>query len=152
MGAIGDARRVLRRIPDVRPLFDAASAGRIMGPAEVLVSKSQIAFAHKRAFAWVWVPGRYLKQDDVPLVPSLALEPRDGSPRWTQIVEPVPGSSCTTSNSLANRRSTTRCARGFGRPGRRRSGLLVPGRLADTSLKLARVGLARHPGQRRGQP
>jgi len=62
-----------------------------LGPVEIRVSKSQIAFVSGRAFAWAWLPGRYLKQGDVPLVLSLALERRDASPRWKEVVEPVPG-------------------------------------------------------------
>jgi hypothetical protein len=75
-----------------RSLFDAVHLlVDSLGLAETRVSKSQVAFAHRRAFAWAWVPGRYLKQGDVPLVLSLALDRRDDSPRWKEVVEPVPG-------------------------------------------------------------
>ncbi len=52
-----------------RPLFEALrELVESLGPAETVVSKSQIAFTHGRAFARAWVPGRYLKRGDVPLV------------------------------------------------------------------------------------
>ena len=41
-----------------RPLFEALrELVESLGPAETVVSKSQIAFTHGRAFAWAWVPG-----------------------------------------------------------------------------------------------
>ncbi len=62
-----------------------------LGPVSVRGTRSQIAF-RRRAFAWVWMPGQYLKgRHTAPLVLTLALPRRDGSPRWKQIVEPVPG-------------------------------------------------------------
>lgn len=75
-----------------RPLFETLrELVESLGPVDAVISKSQIAFTQRRAFAWAWVPGRYLKQADVPLVLSLALDRRDTSPRWKQIVEPAPG-------------------------------------------------------------
>ena len=58
---------------------------------ELRVSKSQIALMNGRAYAWVWIPGRYLRGETAPIVLSIALGRRDGSPRWKEIVEPVPG-------------------------------------------------------------
>ena len=62
-----------------------------IGPAIIRVSKSQIAFRRRRAFAWVWMPGRYLHRPAAPLVLTLSLVDRSPSPRWKQIVEPRPG-------------------------------------------------------------
>lgn len=62
-----------------------------IGAASQRVSKSQIAFSRRRAFAWVWMPGQYLKGHTAPLVLSLSLPWRDGSPRWKEIVESAPG-------------------------------------------------------------
>ncbi|MHB1344909.1 MAG: DUF5655 domain-containing protein [Thermoleophilia bacterium] len=45
----------------------------------------------RRTFAWAWLPDRYLGLDHAPLVLSVALERRDGSCRWKQVVEPSPG-------------------------------------------------------------
>ena len=58
---------------------------------EIQVTKSQIAFRRRKAFAWVWMPGKYLRSPCAPLVLTLALRRRDSSPRWKEIVEPSPG-------------------------------------------------------------
>jgi hypothetical protein len=55
------------------------------------VTKSQVAFRRRKAFAWAWVPDRYLGSGHAPLVLTLALARRHSSPRWKQIVEPAPG-------------------------------------------------------------
>ncbi|HRD45313.1 MAG TPA: DUF5655 domain-containing protein [Caulobacter sp.] len=69
-----------------RPLFHAVSAAVArIGPAALSVTRSQIAFRRRRAFAWVWIPGRYLKGQTPPLVLSLVLTRRDPSPRWKEI-------------------------------------------------------------------
>jgi hypothetical protein len=75
-----------------RQLFDEIwSAITAIGEAQVHVTKSQIAFRRRRAFAWVWMPGRYLRGDVAPLVLTVGLRRRDDSPRWKEIVEPAPG-------------------------------------------------------------
>jgi hypothetical protein len=61
-----------------------------LGPVELRVTKSQVAFRHRRGFAWAWMPGKYLRGQAAPLVLSVALPERDPSPRWKQIVEPAP--------------------------------------------------------------
>jgi hypothetical protein len=75
-----------------RTLFDAL-LGRInsIGQADYKVTKSQIAFRRKRQFAWVWIPGKYLRGKTAPLVLSISFPARDPSPRWKDIVEPAPG-------------------------------------------------------------
>jgi hypothetical protein len=62
-----------------------------LGATEMRVSKSQIAFRRKKAFAWVWVPGKYLHGKTAPLVLTLSFRGRSSSPRWKEIVEPYPG-------------------------------------------------------------
>ncbi len=57
----------------------------------VRVTKSQIAFARRKAFAWVWTPDRYLRGKTAPLVLSVALPRRDSSSRWKEVVQPAPG-------------------------------------------------------------
>ena len=75
-----------------RRLFEAVRrAVDAIGQAELRVPKSQIAFLRRRAFAWAWMPGRYLRGKHAPLVLTLALQRRDASPRWKEIVEPAPG-------------------------------------------------------------
>lgn len=78
--------------PRSRPIFEAVrSAIESIGPADVRVTKSQIAFRHRRGFAWVWMPAQYLRGKVAPLVLTISLNRRDESPRWKEIVEPRPG-------------------------------------------------------------
>ena len=75
-----------------RQIFEALrTAVGALGPAEVRVTKSQVAFRRRRAFAWAWMPGAYLRGRHAPLVLTVALRRHDSSPRWKQIVEPAPG-------------------------------------------------------------
>lgn len=78
--------------PGSRPIFDAlAPVLDELGAVERRVTKSQIAFLRRIAFAWAWVPDRYLHGGHAALVLSLALRRRDRSPRWKEVVEPSPG-------------------------------------------------------------
>lgn len=75
-----------------RQLFEALNvAVEATGAAELRVTKSQIAFVRRKAFAWAWVPGKYLGGNPAPLVLTLSFRSRDTSPRWKEIVEPAPG-------------------------------------------------------------
>jgi hypothetical protein len=62
-----------------------------LGTSEVRVTKSQIEFRWRQPFAWVWIPGRYLRGKIAPLVLTLPFRNKDASPRWKEIVEPKPG-------------------------------------------------------------
>ena len=73
-----------------RALFDAVrSAIFAIGPAEIRVTKSQIAFRRQRSFAWTWLPGQYLSGAVAPLVLTVDLDRFDTSPRWKEVVEPT---------------------------------------------------------------
>jgi len=61
-----------------------------IGPMEVRVTKSQVAFRRRRAFAYVWRPGTYVKSV-VPVVLSLALPYEAASPRFKEVAHPSPG-------------------------------------------------------------
>jgi hypothetical protein len=77
--------------PASRALFDAVRAcADAIGPVDLRVTKSQVAFRRRVAFAYAWVPGDYVRSD-VPLVLTVALRRRDASPRWKEVVEPRPG-------------------------------------------------------------
>lgn len=77
---------------DARQIFDALRRViEAMGPAELRIGKSQIAFRRRTAFAWAWTPDRYLRGQVAQLVLTVALHRRDPSPRWKQIAEPTPG-------------------------------------------------------------
>ena len=78
--------------PDSRRIFDALrTAIDAIGPAEVRVTKSQVAFRRRRAFAWAWMPGAYLRGQVAPLVLTLSFRQREPSPRWKEVVESYPG-------------------------------------------------------------
>lgn len=62
-----------------------------IGESEIRVTKSQIAFRRRKAFAWVWMPGKYLHGRHAPLVLTLLFKNQDPSLRWKEIVEPKPG-------------------------------------------------------------
>lgn len=75
-----------------QPIFQALRAAIDgLGPVEMQITRSQIAFRRRRAFAWAWIPGRYLHGRGAPLVVSIALDKRDSSPRWKEIVQPSAG-------------------------------------------------------------
>ncbi len=77
---------------DSRQLFDDLRRGiDAIGPAQLRVTTSQIAFCRRRTFAWVWIPARYLRGRVVPLVLTLTLRHRDPSARWKEIIETRPG-------------------------------------------------------------
>jgi hypothetical protein len=61
-----------------------------LGSAEVRVTKSQIAFHRRKAFAWVWIPGKYLHAKAAPLVLTFSFSKPDPSPRWKQITKISP--------------------------------------------------------------
>lgn len=54
------------------------------------VGKSQVAFARRRGFAYLWLPGQYLSKPQAEVVLSLALPERVDSPRWKEIAHPSP--------------------------------------------------------------
>ena len=75
-----------------RQIFEALHrALEVLGPVELRIGKSQVSFRRRKAFAWVWMPGRYLRGRTAPLVLTLSFPARDVSPRWKEIVEPKPG-------------------------------------------------------------
>jgi hypothetical protein len=59
-----------------------------LGPFEVRTTKSQIAFRRKRGFAYLWLPGQYLKNPDAEVVLSIALGRHDRSERFKEVVHP----------------------------------------------------------------
>ena len=75
-----------------REIFEAVRrAVEASGPVELRVSKSQVSFRRRKALAWVWMPGQYLRGKTAPLVLTLSSPRRDASPRWKEIAEPSPG-------------------------------------------------------------
>ncbi len=64
-----------------RQIFEAVrQTVEALGPAELRIGKSQVSFRGRKAFAWVWIPGRYLRGKTAPLVLTLSFPGRDPSP------------------------------------------------------------------------
>ena len=61
-----------------------------LGGATLRTSRSQVGFAHRRGFAYVWRPGQYLRDPDAEAVLTVVLDRRDPSPRWKSVVQPSP--------------------------------------------------------------
>ena len=59
-----------------------------LGPVEVRVSKSQVAFRRRRGFAYLWLPGQYLRAPASEVVLSIALGRAEDSLRFKEIVRP----------------------------------------------------------------
>ncbi len=94
-----------------------------IGDAELRVTKSQIAFRQRRAFAWVWMPAQYLdtangrRHQLAPLVLTLAFHHRGHVGPLEEIVEPAPGASRITTSSIPSATSTSRSATGYEKRG-----------------------------------
>ena len=77
--------------PDSRAVAaGVVSAVDALGPHEVRVSRSQVAFRRRRGFAYLWRPGQYVRSE-VPAVLSVALPRQVANPRWKEVVHPSPG-------------------------------------------------------------
>ncbi len=84
--------RFFEQRPLAKALFEAVDfIMQEVAPSTPHVTRSQIVFRRRTAFAWVWTPDRWLKGQTAPLVLSLALRRRDASARWKEVVEPSPG-------------------------------------------------------------
>lgn len=90
----GDEERAVEAFFDGSPLGlllcrAVADAVDSIGPADVRVTKSQVAFRRRKGFAYVWRPGRYVRSE-VPAVLSIALPVRLDSERFKSVVHPAP--------------------------------------------------------------
>jgi hypothetical protein len=56
----------------------------------VRISRSQVALRRRRAFAWLWMPGRWLTRPEAEVVLSVSLGRPDPSPRFKEVVHPAP--------------------------------------------------------------
>lgn len=85
--------RFFEGFPDSRMLFSPLQMEIFsFGQTGLRIMKSQIVFRRKKDFAWIWIPGRYLKgRGFAPLVLTLCFLKPEPSLRWKQIVETYPG-------------------------------------------------------------
>ncbi|MFN8377816.1 MAG: DUF5655 domain-containing protein [Anaerolineae bacterium] len=79
--------------PACRELYDAVERFiQSLGPMDIRVTQTQVAFAVKRQFAWVWMPQLWTRgRPTDSIVVSFALKRRVEHPRIAQSVEPYPG-------------------------------------------------------------
>jgi hypothetical protein len=71
---------------DARPIFDCLQEMILsIGPVEMRVQQSQIAFLKKTAFAYVTLPHKLQQGKGAPLILSVSLRQRDPSSRWKKI-------------------------------------------------------------------
>jgi hypothetical protein len=59
-----------------------------LGPYQIRVGRSQIGFRRARGFAYLWIPGRYLRKPDADVVLSIALGRQLRSGRFKEVVHP----------------------------------------------------------------
>lgn len=62
-----------------------------VGPCELRVAPTQVGWARRRGFAFLWVPGRWLKRPAAEVVLTIATDHRIDSSRWKEVVEVRPG-------------------------------------------------------------
>lgn len=75
--------------PGALEVFDRVhEVCRGLGPVEVRVTRSQVAFRRAHGFAFLWLPGMYLDNPPVDLVLTIALGRHDDSPRFREVVHP----------------------------------------------------------------
>ena len=61
-----------------------------LGPFELRVTKSQVAFRRKLGFAFVWMPGQYLRHPASEVVLTIALGRPVPSERFKEVAHPSP--------------------------------------------------------------
>ncbi|GGS28635.1 DUF5655 domain-containing protein [Actinokineospora fastidiosa] len=60
-------------------------------PYTVQATKSQLAYRRARGFAYLWLPGRYLRNPGAEVVLSIVLPRRSDSARFKEVAHPAPG-------------------------------------------------------------
>lgn len=62
-----------------------------LGGCDLRVDETQVGWARRRGFAFLWLPGRWLQGQHAEVVLSVGLPRHDDSPRWKQVTEVRPG-------------------------------------------------------------
>jgi hypothetical protein len=60
-----------------------------IGPVDIRATKSQVAFRRKRGFAYLWLPGRWLRNPSTELVLSIARRQPIESRRFKEVAHPA---------------------------------------------------------------
>jgi hypothetical protein len=72
------------------PVFRAVEAAVCdFEDVQVHTTKSQVAFRRKRGFAYIWMPGQYVRNATAAVVLSIALGHHDCSSRFKEVVHPT---------------------------------------------------------------
>lgn len=69
----------------VQALLDA------LGPCDLRVAPTQVGWARRRGFAFLWLPGRWLRRPAAEVVLTIATDHHIDSSRWKEVVEVRPG-------------------------------------------------------------
>ena len=76
--------------PDAVPIHDAVRAlVERIGPSQIRVTRSQVAFRRRVGFAYLWLPGKWLHRPSSEVVLSIALRCPDPSPRFKEVAHPA---------------------------------------------------------------
>lgn len=78
--------------PEAKDCFNVIKAQiEELGPSVMRVSRSQIGFYRVHGFAYIWVPGKYLKSKCAPLALSVLLNTKLEGYAFKEIVGPKDG-------------------------------------------------------------
>jgi len=76
--------------PDAAPIHDAVRALlKRIGPSQIRVTRSQVAFRRRVGFAYLWLPGKWPRHPSSEVVLSIALRRPDPSPRFKEVAHPA---------------------------------------------------------------
>ncbi len=62
-----------------------------LGPCDLRVARTQVGWARRRGFAFLWMPGRWLRRPAAEIVLTISTDQLLDSPRWKEVVEVRPG-------------------------------------------------------------
>jgi hypothetical protein len=62
-----------------------------LGPCELRVARTQVGWARRRGFAFLWLPGRWLRRPAAEVVLTISTDHAIDSPRWKEVAEVRPG-------------------------------------------------------------
>ena len=62
-----------------------------LGPCHLRVSRTQVGWARRRGFAFLWMPGRWLRNPGAEVVLTVSTDRAIDSPRWKEVAEVRPG-------------------------------------------------------------
>jgi hypothetical protein len=76
---------------DLGPAVVARVQAHLGDAAQLRVARTQVGWARRRGFAFVWSPQRWQGRSAAPVVLTLAFTEPEPSPRWKEVHEVRPG-------------------------------------------------------------